>query len=181
MPSARSVPAALVRSDKRLDRGVRLVGLTAPRRGLHELGQRPHRDQQLVARAGALGRAKGGVVAAEAVVENGPRVLGEGDHNPVAAPRDRSWHNRVEEDLRLHFDPAKAGQRESSEDQRLGARRGGDVIGLVEESAGTIEIALEAAHVREMVQREREDGEGAALTCHVDASSGKVMPGVVGE
>ena len=35
--------------------------------------------------------------------------------------------------------------------------------------------------MREMVQREREDGEGASLTRNLNASGGEVMPGVVVE
>ena len=74
--------------------------------------------------------------------------------------------------------PAKG---QSAEDQRFGAGRGRDVVGLVEQSARSIEIALHAAHVREMVEREREHSEGAALTRNLNASGGEVVPGVVGE
>ena len=82
-------------------------------------------------------------------------MLGEGEHDPFAASRDRSRLSRFEESHRLRLVPAVAGQRQTSDVKRFGPGHGRDVIGLVEQSARSVEIALQAAHVREMGERDR--------------------------
>ena len=108
-------------------------------------------------------------------------MLGEGEHDSLAAPRVRSALSRLEEVQRLRFDPAVAGQPQPSDEKWFGSCRVRDVIGLVEQGAGATEISLQAAHVREMDQRDREHPEGAVLARQLDAARGEVVPGVVGE
>ena len=82
--------------------------MAAARRGFYELGQRPHRYQQFIPLASTLSGRQGGLVATQAVIENRPCVLGEGEYNTLAAPRDHRRHSYFEEDHRLRFDPTKA-------------------------------------------------------------------------
>jgi hypothetical protein len=88
-------------------------------------------------------------VAAETVVENCPRVFGKGEHDPFTASCDRNRLRRLDENHRLFLVPAVADQPQPPDGKRCGPCRWRDVICLVEQSARSVEIALQAAHVRE--------------------------------
>ena len=108
-------------------------------------------------------------------------MFGECEHDPFAAPRDRCRLSRLEENPRLRLVPAVAGQPQTSDVKRFGPCHRRNVIGLVEQRARFVEIALQAAHVREMGERDLERDEGASLACQLNASSGQIVPAVVGE
>ena len=79
-------------------------------------------------------------------------MFGESKHDPFAASRDRDRLSRFEEHRRLLLIPAVAGQPQTSDVKRFGPCQRRKVIRLVEQSAGFVEMALQAAQVREMVQ-----------------------------
>ena len=108
-------------------------------------------------------------------------MLGEGEHDSLAAPRDRSRLGRREDGRRLRLDPAVSGERQPADGQRFDTRCRRDAVSLVEQGACGIEIALHAAQVREMVERDRKHPEGAGAAGQLNASGGQVVPTVVVE
>ncbi len=77
--------------------------------------------------------------------------------------------------------PPAPGEQDPSEDDRRGAGRLRDLVGLVEQRRGRGQLAFEAAQQREHVERERQDGERAGVAGDLDVARGERVPRVVVE
>ena len=115
------------------------------------------------------------LVAAEAVVQHGCRVLRQCDHPPFAPGR-CVLHARPDQPQRLTAIATPSGEdhRRVRETSRAGGL--GDPIGLVDERRGGGELACVDVDPRAVVQRDGQEGQRGDVACKPEPRRGEVMP-----
>ena len=152
--------------------------LVAPDRRFHQLVQRPRRDDQFAGGTGAVGGLEGEPVVAEAVVQHGVGVLGDGQRRaltPVASPLDHllgqlGGRRRV---------PSPRG--EQQRDIRQGGRpdSGVDALALRQQGRRRRQLTGLDLDLGEVVERERKPAQRAVRPGQPDLAGGELEPRLV--
>ncbi len=177
-PSAQSVPAARVRSSSGCSAAAADLAGTASGARLDQLDQCPAEEPQIVVLACLLGGGECSLVEAEAVVEHGGRVRGQG--NCPSLPSNGRVLNAGVDQLQGLVLPAAPGdehQRRVPQGRDVGCVRDG--ISLMDQGLRRCELAGMDMHPRAVGRREWKDGQRAGLVRELDVAGGKPVPRLV--
>jgi hypothetical protein len=155
-----------------------LLALVAPHRRLHQLVQRPWRDDQLAGGTGQVRGLGGEPVVAEAVVQHGPGVLGDGQRRalaPIAGPLD---HLLGQPGGGRRVPPPRG---EQQRDVRQGSRPdpGVDALALRQQGRRRRQLTGLDLDLGQVIERERKPAQRAVRAGQPDLAGGELEPRLV--